>query len=150
MKRKFKAVIIAAALLFCSASSQAISLFSHTFIFKGDVKEWSEPIETTLTTDKMEKKGQEPIPIRVRVRVTRKIFRGCEYEVEVTNMDKARTLYYDMDGRQQKPKGHKLSAGETDTYKTDTFLTKNCPEEADCGNGGCPYDIRFKDVKVKG
>lgn len=142
-------LFVAIAIVLCNADARAISLFSHQFTFKGDVHEWSEPIETTLITDNMRKRGQAEIPVRVRVRVTRKIFRGCEYEVEVTNLDKTRRLSYEMDGRNQKPKGHKLDPGETDTYLTDTFLKKNCPEETDCGNGNCEYAIKFDEVKVK-
>ena len=150
MKQVLKIYVLAVALLFCSFTSHAIKLFNRNFVFKGSVKEWSEPIEDMMSTDKMEKKGQKPIPVRVRVRVTRKILRGCEYEVEVTNLDKSHTLYFILDGRQQKPRNHKLNPEETDIYTTDTFLKKNCPEVEDCGNGGCEYDILFSGVKVKG
>jgi hypothetical protein len=149
MKHSFKALAATIVLAFVTSTASAISLFSHQFVFKGDVHEWSEPIETTLTTSKMEKNGQAPIPIKVRVRVVRKIVRGCRYEVEVTNMDKARRLSYDMPGLGQKDKGHKLDPGESDVYGTDTFLKKNCPDEDACANGQCEYALEFNDVKVK-
>lgn len=149
MKQALKAFTIAAALFLCCHSAHAISVFGKQFVFKGDVHEWSEPIIDSMFTSYMESHGQAAIPLKVRVRVVRKIFRGCRYEVEVTNLDPSRRLSYKMDGLGQKEKKHKLSPGETDTYGTDTFLQKSCPDEDACANGQCEYNIAFHDVDVK-
>jgi hypothetical protein len=149
MKYFFKALTLTAAIALCGAKAQAITVFGKQVVFKGDVKEWSEPIVDSMFTDEMQQEGKPGIPIKVRVRVVRKIFRGCRYEVEVTNLDASRRLSYEMYGEGVKLKKHKLKPGETDTYGTDTFLDKNCPDVDGCANGTCEYAVRFFDVNVK-
>lgn len=130
--------------------AHAIDVLGHQVVFKGAATEWSEPIVDTLTTPYMRSHGQAGILIRVRVRVTRKIVRGCRYEVEVTNLDPTRKLSFEMIGLgAEKKKKHKTKPGETTVFGTDTFLKKNCPSVEDCGNGTCEYDIAFYNVNVK-
>jgi|GEM_PF-2327940 len=151
MKQLITAIAFTLCLIYTGGKAQAITVLGHKVVFKGDVKEFSEPVTDTMFTEAMQKKGIPGIPVRVRVRVVRKIFRGCRYEVEVTNLDPSRRLSYEMYGiGATKLKKHKLKPGETEVYGTDTILTKNCPELEDCANGGCEYDVRFFDVSVKG
>jgi len=150
MKNTFKVCLLAFGAMLSSISAKAISMFGHNFVFKGATTEWSEPLTDELHTDYMKKHNQAAIPISVRVRVVRKIFRGCRYEVEVTNKDASRKLTYTMEGQGQKLKKHKLKAGETDSYEADTLLSKNCPDVDGCGNGTCEYDLAFHDVDVDG
>lgn len=147
-----KAIIIFFAVSFAlfSKTSSAITVLGHKVLFKGEVTEWSEPVIDSMSTDYMEKKGIPAIPLQVRVRVVRKVFRGCRYEVEVTNLDPTRKLTYSMTGLDaEKYNKRKIKPGETIKYGMGSFLTKNCPDIQDCANGQCEFDIQFKDVNVK-
>jgi hypothetical protein len=149
MKQTIKAFLLTGALAISAITTQAISFKGSTFTFKGDVKEWSEPLEATLSAEMKKGDGKVDVPVRVRVRVVRKIFRGCRYEVEVTNLDKKYRLSYIAEGLNQKPKSHKLKPGETEVWGSDTFLSKNCPDVDGCGNGTCPYEIELVEAEAK-
>lgn len=148
MNKTSRILMLAAAFATSSITAQAVTVFGKTFTFKGDVKEWSEPIADSMYTDEMEKEGIAALPLTVRVRVVRKIFRGCRYEVEVTNNDPKRSLKYEAN-HNGKMKKHRIKAGETEVYSIDTFLDKNCPDMDACGNGQCEFAVRFFDVDVK-
>ncbi len=126
-----------------SIPSYAVSMLGKTFEFPNGSKEWSTPIETELGSDWMTKKGQPFVKISVRIRATRKIFKGCRYEVEIKNIDE-NGIRFELDNGNGKASA-KLKPGAVELFTMDSFTNEKIEGVEGCG--GCSMSLRFHEVE---
>ncbi len=128
---------------FSIQSAFAVSLKGQQFEFKNGPTEWSEPIELSIRSVKMEKNNVDPVKLKIRVRATKKILMGCRYEVEVSNVD-TKGLRFAMRNSDNKL-SFKLKGGDAKNGIIDSF-TKGCKGIESCGE--CACDFYFEDIEA--
>ena len=136
-------IIMLSAILFLSLHSYAVSLNGTIFQFPNDATEWSTPIETTLGSKWMDKKGQPHVKISVRIRALKKILKGCRYEVEITNIDQ-NGIRFEIDNWNVKG-NMKLKPGDKETAVMDSFTNEKRENVEACA--GCSMNLVFHEVE---
>lgn len=126
-----------------SIPSYAVTMMGKTFEFPNGAKEWSAPVETELGSDWMTKKGQPFVKISVRVRVIRKIFKGCRYEVEIKNVDQ-NGIRFEIDNGNGKA-GAKMRPGDVEVFTMDSLNYEKIEGLEGCTT--CVMDLRFHEVE---
>lgn len=119
-----------------------------TFEFKNGITEWSEPVQASLITEKMQKKGLAAVPIELRIKATKRVAMACHYEVQVKNLSatdgiefKAYNNYTDATGKMIY-ENVKVKAGETTDFKI-VYSELGCKvkDVKDCTN--CAWTLQF-------
>lgn len=131
MKKLSKALILMACILAITTTRKASAQIyvseesTHSFVFPKGASEWSDPISFSLTSEKFQKKGLEPVPLEMKIRVTKKAsakLAPCIYEVEVKNLSLIQGIYFEARNDYTDPLNKyiyhkvKLKAGETKTF----------------------------------
>lgn len=134
------------------------------FTFPNGILEWSQPIDITVTGRKLEKKGQAPVSLSVRIKLKKKFVLACHFEVEITNKDTRSvqlSVYndYRMVGTASAAnqfKGnyiyhkYKLKPGASKVQKI-IWADPSCKPNGDegCLTGACGWHLMYADVSAK-
>lgn len=132
-----------------------ITIGSKKFEFPNGAEEWSAPLATSLTSESIEKKGLDAVPLEFRIKVTKKAsskLAPCKYEVEVKNLSdkqgisfEARNDYTDVLDKYIYHKV-KVKPGQTETFDIAYWrLGLGAKTKEDCTNAGWSFVF----VKVK-
>lgn len=140
-------------LLFTAISASAqISCGGNTFTFPKGQKEWSDPLEKTLQSQKMEDKNIPAVPLQFKIKLEKKMVMACHYLVEVTNTSTtagiAFSAYNDYTNASNQTILHKvkLGPGQKAEFKI-IYAELKCKikSEEDCSN--CGWTFHFQDIK---
>lgn len=143
-----KSVLIISFIMISLLTKAQIFCQGSSFEFKNGITEWSEPIQTSLITEKMQKKGLAAVPVEFRIKATKRVAMACHYEVQVKNLSttdgiefSAYNNYTDATGKTIYEKV-KLKAGETTDFKI-VYSELGCKvkEVEDCTN--CGWTLQF-------
>ncbi|HYD22391.1 MAG TPA: hypothetical protein VEB40_13005 [Flavipsychrobacter sp.] len=138
-----KKLITLTTALFLSLASYAVSVNGTEFKFPNGNLDWSAPVEMTLGSDWMTKKGQPHVKISVRIKAIRKILKGCRYEVEITNIDQ-NGIRFELDNGNVKG-SMKLKPGDKEVATMDSFSNEKRENVEACA--GCMMNIVFHEVE---
>ena len=140
MKKNILVLLLALLLVM---PAYAVSMMGQLFKFPNGAKEWSTPIETTIGSDWMTKRNQPFVKISVRVRALRKIFKGCRYEVEITNIDQ-NGIRFQIDNGNGK-ENIKLKPGAVVVITMDSFTNEKREDVEACAD--CSMALSFHEVE---
>lgn len=102
MKRiKIYLFLTACCLMFSAAKSQ--SLNGQKFEFPNGTKDWSNVLYKELQSEKMSKKGVEPVKLAFRIKLNKKVAAGKWYYVEVKNMSDKTTIEFTISATNPSP-----------------------------------------------
>jgi hypothetical protein len=141
-----KHFLLSELLLALSFAAHAVSINGTEVKFGNGPDEWSDPVEITLHSNWMEKKGQPAVKLQVRVKVVRKILRGCRYEIEFKNMDENGIRFDARNGNgNNKSMSVKLKPGEVKSGEMDSFVKGQPKNNQDCAESA--MNISFHEVE---
>ncbi|RKD20214.1 hypothetical protein BCY91_00895 [Pelobium manganitolerans] len=135
-------------------SNAQISLGVQTFKFQNPL-DWSEPLKTSLTSEKFEKKGLAAVPLEFRIKVVKKAsskLAPCKYLVEVKNLSDKQGIYFEARNDYTDPSNkyiyHKVKLGPGETKEFDiAYWTLNWDVKTMEQCTTCSWFFTFVSVK---
>ena len=141
-----KHFLLATLLIVSSLVARAVSIDGVEVKFSNGPDEWSDPVEITLHSEWMRKRDQPAVKVQVRVKVVRKILRGCRYEIEFKNIDQNGIRFDARNGNgNNKSMSVKLKPGEVKSGEMDSFLKGQPKNNQDCAESA--MNVSFHEIE---
>lgn len=134
-----------------SSNAQIALSSGKSFVFNNGVTEWSEPLTATLQAYK----GEQTIPVSIRVKYDKKVMLACHYVIEITNLSENQSVsfsvgtgYTDYNGKDIVEKFSLKPKSVSEGKLMYAYGTKKPSGADDCISNWSPR-IEFFETKIK-